>query len=97
MFERSSDEGTPHVGCPRLSRQSGTIVQIEIGSFFRPDVEAAENPKIAYEGGRLNPVPPVADRPSRPDPNGEDQVAESTKHGERSPFSRTTRNTVNGR
>jgi hypothetical protein len=49
---------------------SQEVVQIETRSLFRPDVEAAENPKVAYQGGRLNPVSAVPDRPSRPHANG---------------------------
>ena len=48
---------------------SQEVVQIETRSLFLPDVEAAENPKVAYQGGRLNAVAAVPDRPSRPHAN----------------------------
>ncbi|MEO8373084.1 MAG: hypothetical protein ABI806_28115, partial [Candidatus Solibacter sp.] len=41
-------------------------VQIEPGSLLRPNIQTAENPKVAYERRRLNSVSAVPDRPPRP-------------------------------
>jgi len=62
-------KGLDLTGVQDLAR-SQEVVQIEPGSLLRPDVEAAENPKVAYQGGRLDPVSAVSDRPSRADTNG---------------------------
>lgn len=50
--------------------RSQEIVQIEPSPLLRPDIEAAENTKVAHKGRRLDPVSPVPDRPSRSNTNG---------------------------